>query len=400
MAAAAPRDGSPTPALRRKTGAALKPREEMPIFHAMRTPSKAPRASADAAPSHENDAGRAGLTEGAVDTLVGILRSTARYAFEIDDGEHEDFIATCEAWARHVALGTPVAPDERDEPSSGERAWAELGLFYRDRRRSEQTFVGSRMTAFKGIIWELVDGLRVLSQSGVAAETTIQDSLRQLERAVESDSLDTVRAALGRAVGDINSALRRRRAELNGQLDRMSTRLETLREDLHSARRAMELDPLSQLYNRGAFDGALKRYVDLAALSGQPLTLMMIDLDHFKRINDQYGHLCGDQVIIAAARCLTRTFLRKNDLVARYGGEEFAAILPDTGTEHALPLAERVRARMSELGVAAGALPLVVTCSIGFAVFRPEDTTETLLARADAALYRAKSAGRDRVEHD
>jgi len=362
------------------------------------------RKSLNAAPadtsSDENDTGRAGLTEGAVDTLVGVLRSTARYAFELDDGDHEDFVTTCEAWARHVAMGTPVTPGESVEGTSGERAWAELGLFYRDRRRSEQTFVNNRMSAFKGIIWELVDGLRVLSQSGASAETAIQDSLLQLEHAVESDSLEVVRSALARAVGDINSALRRRRAELNGQLDRMSTRLETLREDLHSARRAMEIDPLSQLYNRGAFDGALKRYVDLAALSGQPLTLMMIDIDHFKRINDEHGHLCGDQVIVAAARSLTRTFLRKNDLVARYGGEEFSAILPDTGLEHALPLAERVRTRMTQLGVAAAGRPIAVTCSVGFAVFRPEDTPDSLLARADAALYRAKASGRNRIEHD
>jgi diguanylate cyclase len=366
----------------------------------MRISRKTPHAAPIDVPSDENDAGRTALTEGAVDTLVGVLRSTARYSFELEDGEQEEFVAACEAWARHVAMGTPVKPDEIAEPSPGERAWAELGLFYRDRRRSEQTFVNTRMTAFKGIIWELVDGLRVLSQSGTSAETAIQDSLTQLERAVESDSLDVVRMAFARAVGDINSALRRRRAELNGQLDRMSSRLETLREDLHSARRAMEIDPLSQLYNRGAFDGALKRYVDLAALSGQPLTLMMIDIDHFKRINDEHGHVCGDQVIIAAARSLTRTFLRKNDLVARYGGEEFGAILPDTGAEHALPLAERVRLRMTQLGVSPGGRPIPVTCSVGYAVFRPEDTPDALLARADAALYGAKAGGRNRVEHD
>jgi diguanylate cyclase len=349
------------------------------------------RADGDAAQS---------LGDGAIDTLAGMLRSTARYAFELDDGEHDAFVAACEAWARHVALGAPVNPAKADQSGSGERAWGEVGLFYRDRRRAEQTYVNSRLSAFKGIIWELVDGLRVLSQSGESAEAAIHESLFQLERAVESKSLDTVRTSLARAVGDINSALRRRRDELDGQLNRMSTRLETLREDLLSARRAMELDPLTQLYNRGAFDGALKRYLDLGALSGQPLALMMIDLDHFKSINDDHGHQCGDQVIVAAARCLSRTFLRKNDFVARYGGEEFAAVLLDTAAEHTIPLAERLRERMMELGVTAAGAPVTVTCSIGFAILRPEDTPESLLARADAALYRAKDGGRNRVEHD
>ena len=127
---------------------------------------------------------------------------------------------------------------------------------------------------------------------------------------------------------------------------------------------------------------------------------MMIDLDHFKRINDEHGHQRGDQVIVAAAACLTRTFLRKNDFVARYGGEEYAAILPDTSMEHAAPLAERLRQRTAELSVQDARPALRVACSIGYTIFRPQDTAETLLARADAALYRAKAAGRNRVESD
>jgi diguanylate cyclase len=346
----------------------------------------------------DNGPDGAALTDSAIDALAGILRSTGRYAFELDDGRHEEFVAACEAWVRHVTMGAPVLPGALEGGTAAQRAWGELGLFYRDRRRSEQSFVNSRITAFKGIIWQLVDGLRVLSQSGVSTEAAIQESLRQLERSVETESLERVRTAFARAVGDINSALRRRREETDCQLHRMSSRMESLREDLLSARRATELDPLTRLYNRGAFDDALKRYVDLAALSGQPLALMMIDLDHFKSINDVHGHQCGDQVIVAAAHILTRTLLRKNDFVARYGGEEYAAILLDTGLEHARPLAERLRVRMTELGVTAAGKPVAVTCSIGFAVLRPDDTPDGLLARADAALYRAKAAGRNRVE--
>jgi diguanylate cyclase (GGDEF)-like protein len=363
----------------------------------MRASRERPVPAAEAADPKDNDPVAAALTDGALDALAGILRSTGRYAFELDDGRHEEFVDACDAWVRHVTLGAPV-PSGAPEAGAGQRAWGELGLFYRDRRRSEQSFVNSRLGAFKGVIWELVEGLRVLSQSGSSTEATIQESLRQLERAVETESFERVRVAFARAVGDINSALRRRRAELDAQLHRMSSRMDSMREDLLSARRATELDPLTGLYNRGAFDDALRRYVDLAALSRQPLALMMIDLDHFKSINDVHGHQSGDQVIVAAAHTLTRTLLRKDDFVARYGGEEYAAILLDTGVEHAAPLAERLRVRMTELGIAAAGKPVAVTCSIGFAVLRAEDTPETLLARADAALYRAKAAGRDRVE--
>ena len=346
----------------------------------------------------DNDPDGPALTDGAIDALAGILRSTGRYAFELDDGRHEEFVEACEAWVRHVTMGAPVLPGAPEGGTPAQRAWGDLGLFYRDRRRSEQSFVNSRLAAFRGIIWQLVDGLRVLSQSGASTEAAIHESLRQLERAVDTESLENVRKAFSRAVGDINSALRRRREEMDNQLHRMSSRMESMREDLLSARRATELDPLTRLYNRGAFDDALRRYVDLASLSNQQLALMMIDLDHFKSINDVHGHQCGDQVIIAAAHSLTRTLLRKNDFVARYGGEEYAAILLDTGLEHARPLAERLRIRMTELGVTAAGKSVAVTCSIGFAVLLPDDTPDRLLARADAALYRAKAAGRNRVE--
>jgi diguanylate cyclase (GGDEF)-like protein len=123
----------------------------------------------------------------------------------------------------------------------------------------------------------------------------------------------------------------------------------------------------------------------------------MIDIDHFKRVNDVHGHHVGDQVITAVARRLAHT-IRTADLLGRYGGEEFALILPDTRSDDAHTLAERLRVAIADRPIDTDAGPLTVTISIGVAYLTAEQTdVETLLANADAALYQAKRAGRNRV---
>lgn len=125
----------------------------------------------------------------------------------------------------------------------------------------------------------------------------------------------------------------------------------------------------------------------------------MLDLDHFKRINDRHGHAEGDRVLVRFAARL-RDELRGVDLAARYGGEEFLAILPGADAAQAVRAAERIRARTASGDEDDPLAPPAVTVSIGIATWRPDDTPEGLVARADAALYRAKDGGRDRCVAD
>jgi diguanylate cyclase (GGDEF)-like protein len=154
------------------------------------------------------------------------------------------------------------------------------------------------------------------------------------------------------------------------------------------------IDGLTGLYNRRWIDDALPRFVTRYAKGGQPLGILMIDVDHFKKFNDTYGHAVGDKVLIAVARVL-REHLRPTDLVARYGGEEFLVILPDTNVEIGRQCAERVRT-----AIAAERLEDVdarITISLGGACLAPSDSVADFLARADDALYASKHAGRNRV---
>ena len=154
-------------------------------------------------------------------------------------------------------------------------------------------------------------------------------------------------------------------------------------------------DPLTGVLNRRGFAAAYRRELALTKRHGKPMTLLSIDLDHFKAINDQHGHAVGDQVLVHAART-TVSALREIDHVARFGGEEFIVLLSGATAEQAKPMAQRVRALLFE--TRGGDLPHY-TVSIGIASQQaPDESLEALMARADAALYRAKAAGRDRSE--
>lgn len=153
-------------------------------------------------------------------------------------------------------------------------------------------------------------------------------------------------------------------------------------------------DSLTGLPNRRAFDEALAREVTRANRSGRPLVLAIADLDHFKAINDDFGHPTGDAVL-AAVGAAVRSLLRSYDQAARYGGEELALLLPDTSLQHGAEVAERARAAVASLVVPGCDRP--VTLSLGVAQLLPGEEPASLLGRSDAALYGAKQAGRDRV---
>jgi diguanylate cyclase (GGDEF)-like protein len=170
---------------------------------------------------------------------------------------------------------------------------------------------------------------------------------------------------------------------------------------LHQEARRLSLtDPLTELWNFRYFQLQAIREVEAAIRYRRPLGLLIVDLDHFKRINDRHGHPVGDQVLAEVARRI-RTSTRLPDIVARYGGEEFVLLLPGTDDAGAVVTAERIRRRVSRLPIVAGgqdALRISVTCSVGVAAFPVHgDSVDELLRRADAALYTAKSEGRDRV---
>lgn len=157
-----------------------------------------------------------------------------------------------------------------------------------------------------------------------------------------------------------------------------------------------DVDALTGLFNRAALDRDLSREIAKAARSGKPLCVAMIDADKFKGVNDTYGHSFGDAVLSKLAERFTDS-LRPSDLLYRYGGEEFLVLLPDTTTDQAHTVLDRLRKRASALPISKGAVAITQAVSVGVAMHSANESPVMVVTRADEALYSAKSQGRNRV---
>lgn len=157
-------------------------------------------------------------------------------------------------------------------------------------------------------------------------------------------------------------------------------------------------DPLTGLYNRRFFDMRLSEEFRLASRHNLPLSVILFDVDHFKRVNDTYGHPVGDEVLVELGRAVRKS-MRRSDCVARYGGEEFVVLLPLTGREAAVAKAEEMRLAVKEIAVKHDGETLRFTCSFGVASYDPEHckVQDSLVSLADHAVYMAKQGGRDQV---
>ena len=186
---------------------------------------------------------------------------------------------------------------------------------------------------------------------------------------------------------------------LEDRLTLSKIEISNLQHSLEAIRAESLTDPLTGLGNRKYFDRSIEMAVQTALASGEPLSLLMFDIDHFKSFNDSYGHLTGDQVLRLVGMSLKQT-IKGQDITARYGGEEFAVVLPNTALRQALTVADHIRRAVMAKELkkkSTGEILGRVTISVGVSMLKPDDDTDSLIERADACLYAAKRNGRNRV---
>ncbi|SDJ57670.1 diguanylate cyclase (GGDEF) domain-containing protein [Mesorhizobium muleiense] len=185
----------------------------------------------------------------------------------------------------------------------------------------------------------------------------------------------------------------RKQATEEGKLRAMTVSLSARSETLEHAALT---DGLTGMQNRRYFDDALKEYLEEFRRIDKPVGLMILDLDHFKQVNDTHGHDVGDQVLRAVANCL-KDMTRYHDVVARLGGEEFAVVTPNMDAELLSRFAERIRKAIANMSILSGNVRLKITTSVGLAIWDRKETAEEFYRRADRQLYEAKRQGRNRV---
>ncbi len=245
----------------------------------------------------------------------------------------------------------------------------------------------------KQLVESLAQSVGEAGEGAAAFGRELEASLGNLDAASGVEAVEAVVLRLADATRDAVQS----NARLQQQLHDTLAETDTLRSELEQQRRAALLDPLTGLLNRRGMDA---QFDELMALdTGEPLSVLMVDIDHFKRINDTYGHVLGDAVIRNVAEVI-RKCLRGADQAVRYGGEEFIVLLPRTPEDTARHLAETIRTRIQSLRLVRKRDNFMLepfTASLGVATRLHDDTRETLLQRVDSALYASKGAGRNRV---
>jgi diguanylate cyclase len=336
----------------------------------------------------------------AVDTLAGALRSMAEFALEQDATDIPTFRVTAEAWAKHVTLATspPGAHEDDLRTRKGRREWEGVRRFVRDYCQSSAKRVSDVTTDLRQVIWVFIRNLIQAFTDDEDIDGRVRLQLGRLEQLVEANSTADLKREVMDAVGMLKATLTERSVRQQKQMQLLGTQVQTLGSELESARRDSETDPLTRISNRKAFDEYLARSVEIYRAFATPMSMLVLDIDCFKTVNDNNGHITGDDVLREVADSVVKVFLRKNDFVARLGGDEFAIVLRETGARDATSLAERVLGRIRALRIpTSNDQVLQVTVSIGLAEIQPNDDEKSWFERADKCLYAAKQDGRDRL---
>lgn len=354
------------------------------------------------APARPDDEASPVSADQSLDLLADLLRIYGEGAVDLEHSRASDIRERCEAWARHLIVGIepPDRPEEADEWEGGASAPRDLpGVrrFMDQTRGEEHRFIGQSMTNMFEAIWAFIGGLRHTLVFDEKTDAQVARRIRRLEKAAHGDSTERLKREALETVSLVRECMDRRGDSQQKLIHSLGNRLDALRAELTVVHEQASTDGLTGLFNRTAFDEQLARLVDLHNLFGRDVALLMVDVDHFKWVNDTYGHTTGDEVLKDVAGTLATSFLRTEDFVARYGGEEFAVLLQEGRLEVLEGLAERYLQRLRDLEFESGEDTLRVTASVGIALARPGESATDWIQRADAALYEAKEAGRDRV---
>lgn len=282
----------------------------------------------------------------------------------------------------------------RTRESDSEKILFRLRQFFSSYRLDEYTYLNKTFDEFKTIIWDFADQLGEDLKVEAAKDKEVAVSLNGLREAVESNSINELKAKAREFIDFYVDVQNQRDQQRAKRLNRVKKNLQLAKKKLVEANQSLKVDHLTQAFNRKSFEEQLKNHHNLFELSKSPCSLIVLDIDFFKKINDSYGHDIGDFVLKECVQMLKTSF--EKDFVARIGGEEFAVILPDCRLEDAVKKAAGCLDKFRKEKLLHGNLEIKFTVSMGIAELSPGENPELWLKRADQALYQSKNTGRDK----
>jgi diguanylate cyclase (GGDEF)-like protein len=277
-----------------------------------------------------------------------------------------------------------------------ERVLFRFRQFFATYRIDETAYIQKTFEEFRTIIWDFIDQLAVDIGDEQKEDKDVKQSLETLKEAVESNSIDILKNQSRKFIDSYMETQFRKQKRTQKRIKSIRKNLNSVKKQLDTAKDTLRTDHLTQVHNRRSFDEFCNQNIKLAGVDMRPVSMIMVDADHFKRINDVYGHDVGDFVLKEIANTLKTICNGEEDFVARIGGEEFAIVLPNYASDAAAKMAEVILNKFRAETYIINEHPIRITVSMGIAELCPGEDSSGWLKRTDQALYYSKNNGRNR----
>lgn len=321
-------------------------------------------------------------------TLLYILDVYNKHLFDIEKHNLRKVRETLDNYSKEL-----VDPNN----PKADMALFNIRQFFSTYRVDEYTYMQSNLEEFKRIIWEFADQLGDDLTAEKKADDDMNKSLEDLREAVEANSMEFLK----KKSKEFIQAYKEHQSAKDGRREKRMTQvrknLNNVKKQLLKANETAYADHMTGAQNRRSFDLQIQKTFQMHKIDQAPVSLVFIDIDHFKKVNDTYGHDIGDFVIKECVRMVQETFNRSNDFIARLGGEEFAVLLPDYNEEAANKKCEELMAKIRKEVFIHGENQIRFTISIGICEAHSADSFENWMKKADQCLYQSKQSGRNQA---
>lgn len=337
----------------------------------------------------ENCRNRTQFLQEAATTLACFLKE---FAFDSDELNVQDFRTKMDSLAEELRSMDSAAP--------ASRAFEKRRKQILDFLKREREYLDKREGEFKDTIDLLLKGLSELSDHDRNFNLRMHESNSRLEEITRINEIAKIREGLREEINRTRDMIRKKQSSDAARMDLLTREVQMLRSSLRQAQDASMTDELTGASNRNGLNVCLSRCIDRSIVTAKPLSVLMLDIDDFKQINDTHGHPVGDVVLKRLVEeC--RKNIRSDDPIGRYGGEEFLIVLPSASLRNAMKKAKalcgKIAAKRYLVEYRGLSITIGFTISIGVSELRMDDTIDSLIERADEALYVAKRTGKNRA---
>lgn len=321
-------------------------------------------------------------------TLLYIIDTYNKHLFEIDKHSLRKVREKLDTMAKTLV--------EANNPKDLEKVLFDIRQFFSSYRIDEYSYIQNTFDDFKRIVWDFADQLSEDIKFESNKEKQMGTHLKDLREAVEANSIEVLRLKSREFINSYVEYQQQKNEIRQKRIVNVKKNMETIKKQLMVANNNLNSDHLTTASNRRAFDEYIDKLVHLHSINKAPLSLITLDIDFFKKINDVYGHDVGDFVLKECVRILKTVFFKEEEMVARVGGEEFVIVLPNHSIEQCIARAEALQAIVRNEAFVVGDHAIKFTVSMGIAQILENEKIADWLKRADTALYNSKNTGRNK----